>query len=82
MSSLVPIVLGLLGISVIHDAPHQIAASRSDVKIGLPVPLPSYQIGTFGSITPLRSSNCIILLQTTIISVIDLSTVSLCPAAL
>lgn len=25
----------------IHDAPHQIAESRSDVKIDLPVPLPS-----------------------------------------
>ena len=30
------------------------AVKRSGLKIGLPVPLPSMQLGTFGSITPLR----------------------------
>ena len=55
ISSCLPIIIGVFGVSAIHEAAHYIAAKRSEVKLGLPVPLPSLQIGTFGSITPLRS---------------------------
>jgi len=50
-----PIFLGVLGLQVIHEAAHFLVAKKTGVKIGLPVPVPSLQIGTFGSITPLRS---------------------------
>lgn len=55
LSSCLPIILGVFGVSAVHELGHQIAANISRVKIGLPVPLPSLQIGSFGSITPLRS---------------------------
>jgi membrane-associated protease RseP (regulator of RpoE activity) len=50
-----PVFIGVFGISVIHEIAHRIAAHYANVKLGLPVPLPSLQIGTFASITPLRS---------------------------
>ena len=55
LSSCISIFFGVLGVSLVHEVAHRIAANKSGVKIGLPVPLPSLQIGTFGSITPLRS---------------------------
>eukprot|EP00978_Attheya_sp_CCMP212_P024179 scaffold75561_cov55-Attheya_sp.AAC.12 len=54
-STALPIFLGVLGLQVIHEAAHFLVAKKTGVKIGLPVPIPSLQIGTFGSITPLRS---------------------------
>eukprot|EP00557_Chaetoceros_sp_GSL56_P014868 CAMPEP_0176485734 /NCGR_PEP_ID=MMETSP0200_2-20121128/5194_1 /TAXON_ID=947934 /ORGANISM="Chaetoceros sp., Strain GSL56" /LENGTH=791 /DNA_ID=CAMNT_0017882391 /DNA_START=469 /DNA_END=2844 /DNA_ORIENTATION=- len=50
-----PVFMGVFGISLIHEIAHRIVAHYSNMKLGLPVPLPSLQIGTFGSITPLRS---------------------------
>ncbi len=50
-----PIFFGVWALSLVHEIAHYVAAKATDVKIGLPVPIPSLQIGTFGSITPLRS---------------------------
>ena len=50
-----PIFFGVLAISAMHEAAHLVAAKSHDVKLGTPVPLPSLQVGTFGTITPLRS---------------------------
>jgi Zn-dependent protease len=50
-----PIFIGVLALSALHEAGHIITAKKHGVKLGLPVPLPSLQVGTFGSITPLRS---------------------------
>ena len=55
LSSCIPIFLGVLGLSAIHEMGHWIAAKRLNMDIGTPIPLPSLQIGTFGNITPLRS---------------------------
>ena len=54
-SSCLPIFAGVVAISSLHELGHIIAAKKHDVKLGVPVPLPSLQLGTFGSITPLRS---------------------------
>lgn len=50
-----PIFFGVLAVSALHEAGHVVAAQKHGVKLGSPVPLPSLQVGTFGSITPLRS---------------------------
>ena len=50
-----PIVIGVFSLSIFHEFIHFIVAKMKGVKIGLPIPLPSFQIGTFGNITPLRS---------------------------
>jgi len=50
-----PILAGVLAMSAVHELGHVLAAGRHGVKLGRPVPLPSLQVGTFGSITPLRS---------------------------
>jgi membrane-associated protease RseP (regulator of RpoE activity) len=42
-------------IQLIHEVAHYTAARIRGIKIGLPLPLPSLQLGMFGSITPLRS---------------------------
>lgn len=46
---------GVLGLSALHEFSHIFVAKRAGVKLGLPIPLPSFQIGTYGNITPLRS---------------------------
>ena len=51
----IPIFLGVIALQCIHDLAHKVAATINKVKLGFPVPLPSLQIGTFGTITPLRS---------------------------
>jgi membrane-associated protease RseP (regulator of RpoE activity) len=51
----IPMVLGIFAISLFHETVHFYIAKKKKVKLGLPVPLPSFQIGTFGNITPLRS---------------------------
>lgn len=53
--SCVPLFAGVLGIQAIHEVAHRLFAARSETKVGLPVLLPSTQLGTFGSITPLHS---------------------------
>ena len=50
-----PICAGILAVSTLHELGHIAAAKKHRVKLGIPVPLPSLQLGTFGSITPLRS---------------------------
>ncbi|KAL7535420.1 hypothetical protein ACHAXR_006475 [Thalassiosira sp. AJA248-18] len=50
-----PVFFGVLALSALHEVGHIVAAKKHRVKLGLPVPLPSLQVGTFGSITPLRS---------------------------
>ena len=50
-----PIFVGVLLVQVAHESAHRFMARRLGIKIGRPLPLPSSQIGTFGSITPLRS---------------------------
>lgn len=50
-----PVFFGVLAISALHEAGHFVAAKKNNVKLGTPVPLPSLQVGSFGSITPMRS---------------------------
>ncbi|KAL3811236.1 hypothetical protein ACHAXA_008995 [Cyclostephanos tholiformis] len=50
-----PIFVGVLAVSAFHELGHLLAARRHGVKLGRPTPLPSLQVGTFGSITSLRS---------------------------
>ena len=54
-ASTLPIFFGVLFLQFIHEIAHVVSAKQSNIAIGLPVPLPSLEIGTFGSITPLRS---------------------------
>jgi Zn-dependent protease len=51
----VPPTLGIVLIQVLHEAAHYLVARRRRIKIGLPVPIPSFQLGIFGCITPLKS---------------------------
>ena len=51
VSRLLPVAFGLLGLQIVHDLGHYIAAKVHDTKISLPYYLPSLQIGIFGSIT-------------------------------
>ena len=50
-----PIFLGVLGIQAVHELAHRAMAKRRKVKLGLPVPLLSPELGTFGAMTPYRS---------------------------
>ncbi|KAL7480847.1 hypothetical protein ACHAW6_006510 [Cyclotella cf. meneghiniana] len=50
-----PIFFGVLAVSLLHEVGHLVAAKKYGVKLGSPVPLPSFQLGSFGCITPLRS---------------------------
>jgi len=50
-----PVFVGVLAIQAIHEVAQYFMAKRAGIKIGIPVLLPSFQIGTFGSIVPLRS---------------------------
>jgi Zn-dependent protease len=50
-----PISVGALSIVLAHEIAHRIAALRHNIKLGLPVFLPSLQVGTYGTITPLQS---------------------------
>ena len=50
-----PLFAGLVGLQGVHEMAHVLVAKRRKIKIGLPIPLPSVQLGTFGCITPIRS---------------------------
>jgi hypothetical protein len=50
-----PVFFGVLAVSLVHEVGHVIAAKKHGVRLGLPVPLPSLQVGSFASITPFRS---------------------------
>lgn len=45
-----PVAVGILGIQLAHDLAHNLAAKAKDVKLGVPVYIPSLQVGTFGSV--------------------------------
>uniref|UniRef100_A0A7S4JVC5 Peptidase M50 domain-containing protein n=1 Tax=Odontella aurita TaxID=265563 RepID=A0A7S4JVC5_9STRA len=55
LTSTIPSFLGVLALQGAHELGHAAVARAKNVTLGLPVPLPSLQIGTFGSITPIRS---------------------------
>ncbi|KAL1527115.1 hypothetical protein AB1Y20_015797 [Prymnesium parvum] len=50
-----PIALGLGGIQIVHELAHLVAAGKLGLKTGIPLLLPSLQLGTFGCVTPLLS---------------------------
>jgi membrane-associated protease RseP (regulator of RpoE activity) len=51
----IPVFVGVLAVQAVHELAHYLVAKARGIKIGLPVPVPSTQLGSFGSITPLRS---------------------------
>ena len=50
-----PIFLGVLAIQAVHEMAHRVVARQRGIHIGLPLLIPSAQVGTLGCITPLRS---------------------------
>lgn len=50
-----PVSVGAILLALLHDAGHRVAALWRNVKLGLPYFIPSLQIGTYGTITPLES---------------------------
>ena len=50
-----PVSVGAITLALLHEAGHRVAASMRGVKLGLPYFIPSLQIGTYGTITPLES---------------------------
>ncbi|EME29100.1 Probable zinc metalloprotease EGY1, chloroplastic [Galdieria sulphuraria] len=49
-----PISLGAIAIVLLHEMGHRIVASMKNIKLGLPLTVPSLQIGSYGTITPLK----------------------------
>lgn len=45
-----PVAAGILGIQLAHDLAHNLMARAKDVKLGVPIYIPSLQVGTFGSV--------------------------------
>ena len=39
-----------MGIQLAHDLAHFVTAKSKDIKLGVPIYIPSLQIGTFGSV--------------------------------
>lgn len=50
-----PVSAGAVALALLHEAGHRVVAAMRNVKLGLPFFLPSLQIGTYGTITPLES---------------------------
>eukprot|EP00592_Proboscia_alata_P017106 CAMPEP_0194400254 /NCGR_PEP_ID=MMETSP0174-20130528/127108_1 /TAXON_ID=216777 /ORGANISM="Proboscia alata, Strain PI-D3" /LENGTH=881 /DNA_ID=CAMNT_0039196743 /DNA_START=80 /DNA_END=2725 /DNA_ORIENTATION=- len=50
-----PVALGIFALQAVHEISHMLAAKHYNIKLGWPIPLPSLQIGMFGSITPYQS---------------------------
>ena len=50
-----PLALGLLLILAVHEIAHHIVAKRYQVKLSIPFFLPSWQVGSFGSINRFES---------------------------
>eukprot|EP00977_Amphora_coffeiformis_P019728 scaffold7415_cov170-Amphora_coffeaeformis.AAC.3 len=55
LSACLPVFAGIFAVQAVHELAHVAVARREGIKVGLPFPLPSFQTGTFGCITPLRS---------------------------
>ena len=51
----IPLSLALWGVLISHEIGHRIIAKRYDVKMSVPFFLPTWQIGSFGSITRFES---------------------------
>ena len=51
----VPPTIGVILVQTLHEVAHYVVAKKRNIKIGCPVPLPSFQLGLFGCITPMRS---------------------------
>jgi membrane-associated protease RseP (regulator of RpoE activity) len=51
----IPVFAGVVAVQAVHELAHYLVAKARGIKIGLPVPVPSTLLGSFGSITPLRS---------------------------
>ena len=51
-----PISIGVLASTVGHEIGHQIAAYMRKIKIGIPFLIPNGQLGTFGTVTQLKST--------------------------
>lgn len=51
----IPIAAGIASLQLAHEFAHFLAARKHDLRIGVPLPLPSLQLGLFGCITRLRS---------------------------
>lgn len=50
-----PVSTGIALLALIHEAGHRVLGEMRDVKLGIPNCIPSLQIGTYGTITPLES---------------------------
>jgi membrane-associated protease RseP (regulator of RpoE activity) len=55
IATCIPVFVGVLAVQAVHELAHYLVAKARGMKIGLPVPVPSTQLGSFGSITSLRS---------------------------
>ncbi len=51
-----PITIGVMAASVGHEIGHQIAAFMRKIKIGVPFLIPNSQLGTFGTLTQIKST--------------------------
>ncbi|GJQ14671.1 hypothetical protein GpartN1_g6462.t1 [Galdieria partita] len=49
-----PISLGAIAVVLLHEMGHRIVASMKNIKLGFPLTVPSLQIGSYGTITPLK----------------------------
>jgi membrane-associated protease RseP (regulator of RpoE activity) len=52
---LIPIVLGIGAIQLAHEFMHYFVAITHDLRVGVPVAVPSVRLGTLGCISPLKS---------------------------
>eukprot|EP00879_Flechtneria_rotunda_P009167 GHRR01009597.1.p1 GENE.GHRR01009597.1~~GHRR01009597.1.p1 ORF type:complete len:273 (+),score=91.81 GHRR01009597.1:1379-2197(+) len=55
IASAIPIAISVIGINLMHEVGHRIAAVIRGVKLGPTYFVPNLQIGSFGGITPLQS---------------------------
>ena len=51
VSLVLPVVGGVIALQAVHDIGHVIAAKIHDVKLSLPLAVPSVQLGLFGTVT-------------------------------
>ena len=55
LTACLPVLVGVFAVQAVHELAHALVAKKWGIKIGLPFPIPSTQIGLFGCITPLKS---------------------------
>jgi len=56
VESALPVTIGVMAASVGHEVGHQIAAFMRKIKIGIPFLIPNSQLGTFGTLTQIKST--------------------------